>query len=99
MGGPNEPHRKAEIGYWIGRPYWGQGYATESARAILAFAFNDLGLNKVFAKFFMSNPASGKVMQKIAMTHEGTLRQEVCKWGEFLDVGVYSILRSEYQPN
>lgn len=95
--GVKEPHRKCEIGYWIGRPHWGQGYATEAARAVLAFAFDELGANKVWAQFFMNNPASGKVMQKLGMTHEGTHRQDICKWGEFLDVGTYSILRSEYK--
>lgn len=97
--GVKEPHRKVEMGYWIGRPYWGKGYATEAGHALLAFAFNELGANKVWAQFFSNNPASGKVMQKLGMTYEGTHRQDVCKWGEFLDVSTHSILRSEYKPD
>jgi RimJ/RimL family protein N-acetyltransferase len=52
-------------------PYWGRGYATEAARAIVDFAFGELGLNRVFAYHFTSNPASGRVLQNIGMRLEG----------------------------
>ncbi len=86
----------AELGYWIGKPYWGRGYCTEAARAVLRYAFTELRLNRVHAHHWSNNPASGRVMQKIGMRHEGHLRQHAKKWGEFLDVEAYGILRSEH---
>ncbi len=89
-------HRRAEMGYWVGVPYWGNGYCSEAARALLAYGFHQLQLNRIFAEHFASNPASGRVMQKIGMTYEGTLRQHMCKWEQFEDMKVYSILREEF---
>ncbi|HLN59950.1 MAG TPA: GNAT family N-acetyltransferase [Symbiobacteriaceae bacterium] len=89
--------KRAEMNYWVGRPYWGQGVATEAARAMLRFGFEELGMNKIYAAFLTRNPASGKVMAKMGMTYEGVLRQHVIKWGQYEDVGYYSILRSEYE--
>ena len=89
-------HEKAELGYWIGKPYWGRGYCTEAARAVLRYAFTKGGLNRVHAYHFHHNPASGRVMQKIGMKHEGRLRQHVKKQGQFVDNELYSILRSEF---
>ena len=88
-------HSRAELGYWIGVPYWGNGYATEAATAVLRGAF-ELGLNRVFAFHFTNNPASGRVLDKIGMTHEGTRRKHSLKWGEYLDSEAYAILRSEW---
>ena len=85
--------QRAELGYWIGRPYWNQGYCTEAARAVLDFGFEQLGLNRIYASHFTRNPASGRVMQKLGMTHEGRLRQHVRKWDAFEDVEVYAVLR------
>lgn len=89
---------KAEIGYWIGVPYWGQGYCTEAARAVLAYAFDELQLNRVYAYHFLRNPASGRVMQKLGMKKEGELRQHFKHWDVFEDVAIYGILRSEFLP-
>jgi ribosomal-protein-alanine N-acetyltransferase len=89
-------HGRAELGYWIGVPYWGRGYATEAARAVLDYAFAEEGLNRVYAFHFTSNPASGRVLQKIGMTHEGTRRGHSLKWGEYLDSEAYGILRSDW---
>lgn len=92
-----EEHEKAEIGYWIGKKYWGKGYCTEAARRILQFCFEQLKLNRVYAIHFSSNPASGKIMQKIGMKMDGVLRKNIKKWGEFIDTPIYSILRDEYE--
>lgn len=86
----------AEIGYWIGKPFWNQGYTTEAARAILAYGFQTLHLNRMFARHLVRNPASGRVMQKIGMQFEGRLRQHEKKWGNFEDLDYYGILRDEY---
>jgi ribosomal-protein-alanine N-acetyltransferase len=93
-----KPEREAaELGYWIAKPAWGQGYATEAARAVIACAFDDVGLHRVFARHFTDNPASGRVMQKAGMTYEGTLRHMFRRFGEWRDFAFYSILESEYQ--
>lgn len=87
---------RAEIGYWIGVPFWGKGYASEAAGGMIRYAFEELGLNRVHAGFFVRNPASGRVMEKIGMTYEGTLRRHHKKWGEYVDVSIYGILRAEW---
>lgn len=88
---------QAELGYWIGKPYWGEGYCTEAARAVLRYAFSELALMRVFASHFARNPASGRVMQKIGMQHEGCRRQHVMKWDKAEDLELYGILRSEWE--
>ncbi len=94
---PKPRFRKAELGYWIGKPYWGQGYATEAVRTIMRYGFETLGLNRIYASHFPENPASGRVMQKAGMKFEGVLRQDVCKGDRFLDHVVYGILRAEWE--
>ena len=88
-------HNSAELGYWIGVPYWGRGYATEAARAIVDFGFKDIGLSRIHAHFLADNVASGRVMEKLGMRHEGVLRQHIVKWGERHDVVLYGILASD----
>lgn len=91
-------NRLAELGYWVGAPYRGNGYATEAAKELVRFAFDTLELNRVMARHFGSNDASGRVMQKVGMKLEGTLRQQLCKWGEMEDIVVYGILASDPMP-
>ncbi|OGO30889.1 MAG: GNAT family N-acetyltransferase [Chloroflexi bacterium RBG_16_56_11] len=88
----------AEIGYWIAKPYWRNGYGTEAARAILKYGFEVMGLNRIHARHFKHNPASGRIMQKIGMKYEGSLRQHFKKMGNFVDFELYGILKSEYKP-
>ena len=90
-------HDHAELGYWIGVPYWGRGYATEAAAVVVRFGFETLALNRIFAMHFSRNPASGRVLQKIGMRHEGTLRQHLKKWDEYVDLECYAILRNDFQ--
>ena len=66
---PTEP--TVSIGYWYGRPYWGQGYATEAARPMLRFAFEDLGAEAMTSGFFVDNPNSGRVLEKLGFTVVG----------------------------
>ncbi len=85
-----------ELGYWIGRPFWNQGYATEAANAVTRFGFDELALNRIQAKHLARNPASGRVMQKLGMRLEGTARQATKKWGRYEDLVTYAILRAEF---
>jgi RimJ/RimL family protein N-acetyltransferase len=91
----NTEMQRAELGYWIGKPYWNQGYCTEAALAVVRFAFDVLGLRRVFAQHYGRNPASGRVMDKVGLRHEGTLRQHTVKWGTIDDMEVYGVLRGE----
>lgn len=88
--------KKAELGYWIGLPFWNKGYATEAAGRLIGFGFDELDLNRIAAQHMVRNPASGRVMQKVGMSHEGTIRQGMMKWGKFEDLEMYGILRSEW---
>jgi [ribosomal protein S5]-alanine N-acetyltransferase len=90
-------HRRAELAYWIGVPYWTQGYATEAAAALLAYGFATLQLHRILARHVTRNPASGRVMQKIGMTFEGIQREHFLKGDRFEDVANYGILRDEWE--
>ena len=89
-------HDRAEIGYWIGVPFWGRGYATEAAAAVVRCGFEEHRVNRIFAQVFRRNPASARVLQKVGMRYEGTLRQHVKKWDEYVDVDSYGILRGDW---
>jgi RimJ/RimL family protein N-acetyltransferase len=93
------PHARAEIGYWIGRDYWNRGVATEAARAVIEYAFARLGLRRVYAHYYTRNPASGAVLRKLGMRHEGRLRAHVLKWGVFEDIELYGVLRDEWEES
>ena len=92
-----EPGHQAELGYWVGVPYWNAGYCTEAGRALLQYAFAELGLQRVHACHLTRNPGSGRVMQKLGMEHEGTRRRHVCKWEQFEDIELYGILADDWK--
>ena len=85
-------HRNAEIGYWIGLEHWGQGYATEAARALVGHAFVELDMHRIQGRHFVRNPSSGRVMQKLGMQFEGIHRDAFRRWGQFEDVALYGLL-------
>lgn len=85
-------HLRGELGYWIGTPFWGQGYCTEAARAVLDYGFNTIGLHRIEGRNMSRNPASGRVMLKLGMQYEGRLRGYLRKWGHFEDVDVYGLI-------
>lgn len=89
-------HLKAEIGYWLGKPYWGQGYMTEAAGSLMAFGFNELGLERIYAQCFATNPASARVLEKIGLKYEGCGRHERRKMGRFFDVLHFGLIRAEF---
>ena len=61
----------AELGYWIGRPYWGMGYATEAVQALIAHAFDTDGFDYLLAGHFADNPASERVIRKLGFVAQG----------------------------
>lgn len=89
-------HRRAELGYWIGLPYWNRGFATEAAWAVVDYGFRGLGLHRIYATVFPKNPASGRVLEKIGMVREGRLRGHIRKWDVQHDVEYYAVLASEW---
>lgn len=92
-----EPHqRRAELGYWVGRPSWGRGIATEAAAAIVNFGFAELKLHRIYASYFTRNPASARVMEKLGMLFEGVQREHFWRDGRVEDVGRYAILAREW---
>ena len=92
-------HDSAELGYWIGVPFWGRGYCTEGARAVVGYGFEVLGLHRIHAMHFTRNAASGRVMQKLGMRFEGCRREHVRKWDGFEDVALYGILGSDWRAD
>jgi RimJ/RimL family protein N-acetyltransferase len=92
-----EAGHQAELGYWVGRPYWDRGFCTEAGEAVLRYAFTQLGLARVHCHHFARNPASGRVMRKLGMQHEGTRLRHVKKWGKFEDVELYGILLEDWK--
>lgn len=90
------PRRRGELGYWVGVPWWGAGYATEAARALTAYGFGELGLHRLQGRHFTRNAASGRVLQKLGMQLEGIQRDAFLRWERFEDVALYSILESEW---
>jgi ribosomal-protein-alanine N-acetyltransferase len=92
----NPTHNKGELGYWIGVPYWNQGYATEAARRIVQWGFEELHLNRIYARYLVRNSASARVMQKAGLKYEGTFKQDALKWDVYEDIGLCGLIRAEY---
>jgi ribosomal-protein-alanine N-acetyltransferase len=88
-------HEQAELGYWIGVPYWGRRYAREAAARVLAFGIEDLGLNRIYAHCMLRNPASAAILRRVGMKPEGVQRERVRKWGVYEDVALFAMLRSD----
>jgi len=91
------PQGRAEIGYWIGQEYWGKGYATEAAGRLMEYSFTELKLHKVTAHHFARNGASGRILEKLGMRREGTLKEHIRQSGKWEDIIQYGILEKEYQ--
>ena len=88
-------HKRAEAGYVLAREHWGQGYATETVRAILQYGFYDLELNRIEALTFAEHTASGRVLEKCGFQCEGTMRGYELIKGAFRDLKMYSVLKGE----
>lgn len=88
---------RAELGYVLSREHWGKGLMPEAVRAVIAFGFGRMGLNRLEARCIAENTASARVMEKAGMTYEGTLREREFIKGAYRDMKFYSILRREYR--
>ncbi len=87
-------HKKANIGYWIGKPYWSSGYCTEAAQVVIDYAFDELSIHRIYARHMAGNPASGRVMEKIGMKKEGELVDDMFRDGNFHTMIIYGMINS-----
>jgi RimJ/RimL family protein N-acetyltransferase len=89
--------RRAEIGYALGRPYWGLGYMHQALQALLQYAFETLNLNRLEADIDPRNQASAKTLERLGFQHEGHLRERWIVNDEISDTDLYGLLRREWQ--
>lgn len=90
--------KSAEIGYWLGRDFWGQGLTTEAVKRMCREAFDAWDIVRIHAEVFAPNAASRRVLEKAGFSLEGTRRAAVYKNGQVLDACVYALLREEIEP-
>ena len=88
---------KAEIGYSIGRKWWGQGYTGEAAKAVVDYMFRNTDIERIEAYHSVNNPASGKVMEKAGMRLEGFARHKYKNRDGFQDCNMYGIVRDDWE--
>jgi [ribosomal protein S5]-alanine N-acetyltransferase len=93
---PDEANRTGDFGYVLNRDYWGHGYTTESARAVLNVAFNELKLHRVWATCHEQNRASYRVMEKLGMRREGLMVKSTLQRGEWRNTYLYAVLAEEW---
>jgi ribosomal-protein-alanine N-acetyltransferase len=83
---------RAEVGYWLAKPYWGRGIMTAVVERLCRYAFEEFGLVKITAHVFSHNPASARVLAKCGFQEEGYLRKHFLKDGQFLDARLFGLL-------
>jgi len=93
----DKSNNKAEIGYWIGVPFWNKGIATEALEAILKFGFEELKLNKIYATHYIENPSSGKVLIKNQLIKEAELKDHYKTNNGYGSVIQYRLTKKEYE--
>ena len=93
----NEDNATVEVGYSLARWLWNGGYMTEALRRVIDYTFEDMEINRIEAQHELTNPASGRVMEKCGMRKEGELRQRLYNKGRFVDVALYAILKADYE--
>lgn len=95
----NDEERNNEIGYWIGVPHWGNGYATEALHRVIRYAFEDLGFKGLVTYHFIHNPASGRVMQKAGLLYLGITPLGASRGDERFDEIRYGITADQWRAN
>lgn len=88
----------AELGYWLGEPFWGRGIMAQAVRAICRYAFEEIGLHRIFAEPYITNPASARVLEKAGFICEGVLRASAVKDGRVLDQLLYARVKDVIYP-
>jgi RimJ/RimL family protein N-acetyltransferase len=88
---------QAKLGYWVGRPYWGQRYATEAGRAVVGYGFGVLALERIWAPRFRWNARSARVLEKLGFAHEGCRREFITARGRDEIVELHGLLRWEWE--
>ena len=94
---PDDDKPQAEIGYWIGKPFWNRGYATEAVTAVVRHGFNEMKLERIYAAHFTRNPSSGRVLQKAGMLYEGSQLGPTVKWGVLENLELYGVSREQFE--
>lgn len=88
-------HDRAELGFWVGYPYWGRGYARQAAALVLDWAYAERGLHRVTARTLGDNDRAGRLLQSLGFRLEGLQRQHQYHWGRFRDVALWGQLADE----
>ena len=83
----------AEVGYWLGEPFWGRGIATAALKALTEHAFTEFDLVRLYATVMEWNPASARVLEKAGYEYEGLMRKSAVKDGQVIDQWLYAIVR------
>jgi ribosomal-protein-alanine N-acetyltransferase len=92
-------YRKAPlIGYWLGEAYWGRGIMTQAVRLVVGYAFANLGITRLQAGIFSTNPASMRVLEKAGFVKEGIARSAIFKNGVVLDEHCYGLVKEVSEP-
>jgi ribosomal-protein-serine acetyltransferase len=90
-------NRSTEIGYWLAAPFQGKGIMTRATRALVGYAFGELGLNRVGIRCAVGNAKSRAVPERLGFRQEGVLRQAELLHDRFLDLVVYAMLAEEWR--
>jgi RimJ/RimL family protein N-acetyltransferase len=93
---PSEQTGRGDVGYWIGKPYWGKGLMKEALTEVLDLSFGDLDHEKMEAEIFTDNVRSMRLVESLGMQREGTIRSSHFKRGRWVDSHIYGILRKEW---
>lgn len=94
-----EGSNRLELGYVLGRPHWGHGYATEALRLLLNHLFHHAGIRRVEAEVNPDNQASSAVLRRLGFTHEGRLRERWTAKGRSYDTDMHGLLAHEWPEN
>lgn len=95
----NEDNATVELGYSLARWLWNGGYMTEALQRVIEYTFEAMDVNRIEAQHELTNPSSGRVMEKCGMQKEGVLRQRLYNKGRYVDVALYAILKQDYEKS
>lgn len=90
-------NRNAELGYWLGKPFWGKGYVSEAIELLVNHSFRRFKLNRIYARVMRPNTVSAHLLEKCGFTYEGTLRKNIKRNGRYLDELRYGLLLEDWR--